>query len=234
MSNGSISVEVSEFLTTVNPRNWDYVEIADPVIWDKFENVRTTYAECTNRIGRQIIKNIYRRDIGEGVIATIMWGYPKGRYPGGRGFNGVFSQVANIVSIVEDAQERKSEITADELCYRLSRIAGIGVSTYSKILYLAEIAVKEGICLIYDQMVMRAISRSRDPELIALSEKLGSCFRKDKDGKDRYWNYPGAIQEATYGQFLTAVGRIALRDGLHPADVEQALFFEAPSGRLAA
>lgn len=232
--NAIMPIESTEVLTAINPRNWEYVDVADQAIMTKFQNVMAIYAENGNRIGRQIIKEIYRCDIGEGVIATIIWGYPKGRYPGGKGFNAVFAQVPEIAFILEEAKTRKGNITADEICYRLSRIAGMGISTYTKMLYLSDTVVEEGVCLIYDQMVMRAISRSQDPELLAIGRRLGPCIRKQKDGKDGYYTYPAAIQEATYGPFLRAVGSIALRDGQHPADVEQALFLEAPSGRLAA
>lgn len=145
----------------------------------------------------------------------------------------MFAQVPEITSILEDAKTRKGDITADEICCRLSRIAGMGISTYTKMLYLSDTIVKEGVCLIYDQMVMRAISRSQDPELLAIGRSLGPCTRKQKDGKDGYHTYPAAIQKATYGPFLRAVGSMALRDGRHPADVEHALFLEAPKGRLA-
>jgi hypothetical protein len=226
-------IESTEVLTAINPRNWEYVNIFNQAIMSKFQNFMTTYAEKGNPIGRQIIKEIYRCDIGEGVIATIIWGYPKGRYPGGKGFNAVFAQVPEITSILEDAKTRKGDITADEICCRQSRIAGMGISTYTKMLYLSDTIVKEGVCLIYDQMVMRAISRSQDPELLEIGRSLGPCIRKQKDGKDGYHTYPAAIQKATYGPFLRAVGSMALRDGRHPADVEQALFLEAPKGRLA-
>ena len=99
-------------------------------------------------------------------------------------------------------------------------------------LYFAEVEAKEGLCLIYDQMVMRAISQSAEPELQDLRRCLGASHLSTKDGTPAYRTYPPALQEKTYGPFLRAVGLIAARKGMHPADVEQEIFLEAPKGRI--
>lgn len=223
--------ESSAFETTINPKNWDYLSFDDPVITDRISNVLATYAEHGNQISRQIIKDIYRRDLGEGVVATIFWGYTKGRYPGGKGFQDVIAHLDDIVAVLRDAKARKGSISTYEVCRRMGQVAGMGVSTYTKMLYLAEIETSDGICLIYDQMIMRAISVSDEPELASIRKKLGDCI-VERNGKRSYRTYTQNVQEDTYGAFIRAARRIAQRDGQHPADVEQRIFFEAPNGRL--
>lgn len=183
MSNAVKSSENSNVLTKVNPNNWNYIAIDDPCNAKRFRNVMLAYEANGNRVGRQFIKDIYKKDLIEGIIATIVWGYPKGRYPGGKGFNEVFKQLNEISKIILDAQALLDKMDAEKICLRFSSIRGIGVSTFSKMLYLSETTVREGICLIYDQMVMRAISRSQDRALISIGAKLGSCIRQ-KNGKD--------------------------------------------------
>ena len=225
--------EKTDIRTPVQPANWDYLRVDDAATRKRIDNVFARYAEHGNLVSRALIKDIYRGDIAEGVIATIVWGYPKGRYPGGRGFNPMLDQIDEIVAILRTGHERSGDIDAAELCYRFSRISGIGISTYSKMLYFAEVEAKEGLCLIYDQMVMRAISVSPEPELAPLQARLGSSYLSSKGSAPSYRTYPPALQEATYGLFLDAAGRMATRKGMHPADVEQELFLEAPKGSIA-
>ena len=225
--------EKTDIRTPIQPANWDYLRVNDSETREKIDSVFTRYAENDNLVGRGLIKDIYRSDLAEGIVATIVWGYPKGRYPGGRGFNPVLDQIDEIVAILSIGRERSGSIDAAELCYRFNRISGIGISTYSKMLYFAEVEAKEGLCLIYDQMVMRAISVSPEPELAPLQARLGSNYLSSKGSAPSYRTYPPALQEATYGLFLEAAGRMATRKGMHPADVEQELFLDAPRGRIA-
>ena len=226
-------LEKTDIRTPVQPANWDYLRVDDAETRKKIDNVFARYAENDNLVGRALIKDIYRGDLAEGVIATIIWGYPKGRYPGGRGFNPVLDQIDDIIAILEVGRSRSGSIDAAELCYRFNRITGIGISTYSKMLYLAEVEAQEGVCLIYDQMVMRAISVSTESEMADLQARLGPNYLSSKGGAPAYRTYPPALQEATYGHFLKAVGLMAERKGMHPADVEQELFLDAPRGRIA-
>lgn len=225
--------EKTDIRTPIQPANWDYLRVNDSETRKKIDRVFTRYAENDNLVGRGLIKDIYREDIAEGVIATIVWGYPKGRYPGGRGFNPVLDQIDQIVGILTIGQDRTGNIDAAELCYRFNRISGIGISTYSKMLYFAEVEATEGSCLIYDQMIMRAISVSTEPELVPLQARLGSGYLSSKGATPAYRTYPPMLQEATYGLFLDAAGKMARRKGMHPADVEQELFLHAPRGRIA-
>ena len=225
--------EKTDIRTPIQPANWNYLRTENPAIRKKIDNVFERYTENDNLVGRALIKDITSKDLAEGVIATIVWGYPKGRYPGGRGFNPMLDQIDEIIEILMIGRERSGSIDATELCYRFSRVSGIGISTYSKMLYFAEVETKEGLCLIYDQMIMRAISVSMEPELEPLQVRLGSNYLSSKGGAPAYRTYPPLLQEATYGLFLDAAGRMARRKGMHPADVEQELFLDAPRGRIA-
>jgi hypothetical protein len=138
-----------------------------------------------------------------------------------------------ITAIIEKGLDKPGEVEADYLCYLFTRIAGVGCSTYSKLLYFSEVEALEGKCLIYDQMVMRSISESQEPAFQSIREQLGSPIRTDGQGKKSYRVYTPAVQERTYSEFIRAAGIVAAREGCHPELIEQRLFLNAPNGRIA-
>jgi hypothetical protein len=182
-------------------------------------------ADSEGQLRRGHVKEAFRLRPAYGVVATVMWGYPKGRLPGGKSFVPVF---ANCSVLADEIVKLKSGVpTAIDACKALGIIIGMGPSTYTKIAHFAGINCREGGCLVYDQMVMRAISIASEPELQQLAGELGTC--RQADGK--YRSYPRSVQEQTYGRFISAANRLARRLQTTPSHIELELFFRAPRGR---
>ena len=183
------------------------------------------HADAEGQLRRGHVKEAFRRSLAYGVVSAVMWGYPKGRLPGGKSFIPVF---ANCGVLADKIMKLKSgSPSAIDVCNSLGTIIGMGPSTYTKIAHFAGIACCEGGCLIFDQMVMRAISLAPEPEFQELARELGTYQRAD--GKHKA--YPRSVQERTYGQFILAAHRLAERLQTTPSHIELELFFRAPRGR---
>lgn len=182
-------------------------------------------ADAEGQLRRGHVKEAFRHSLAYGVVSAVMWGYPKGRLPGGKSFIPVF---ANCEALAETLVKLKSgSPSAIEVCNALGTIKGMGPSTYTKIAHFAGIECSEGGCLIFDQMVMRAISIAPEPEFQKLARELGTHQRAD--GKHKA--YPRSVQERTYGQFILAAHKLAERLETTPSHIELELFFRAPRGK---
>lgn len=176
-------------------------------------------------VTRGYVRQAFSKSFAKGVIASVIWGYPKGRFPGGRSFSGIFAKAEGLEGKLEKLKSGKP-LSAEAICSEFDGFQGLGPSTYTKMLYFADIAAIEGGCLIYDQMVMRAISESGEPQWAAIKTRLGSC--RNPSGKFR--TYPRALQVETYGGFLQATHSFATSERNAEA-IELELFMTAPRGR---
>ncbi len=162
----------------------------------------------------------------QGVVASIMWGYPKGKFPGGREFEPIFSHLPQIAAAVVELK-KTSGLTADRACKTIKCVSGMGPSTYTKILHFAGVHCCEGACLIYDQMVMRSISQSTDPLWAGVASALGVRHPGSRAP------FPLEKHISTYGAYLAAAQAVAAAQGVTPEQVELDMFNLAPRGRLA-
>ena len=182
-------------------------------------------ADAEGQLRRGHVKEAFRRSPAYGVVSAVMWGYPKGRLPGGKSFIPVFANCGVLANKI--VKLKSGSPSAIDVCNSLGTIIGMGPSTYTKIAHFAGIECCEGGCLIFDQMVMRAISLAPEPEFQELARELGTCQRAD--GKHKA--YPRSVQERTYGPFILAAQRLADRLQTTPSHIELELFFRAPRGR---
>lgn len=176
-------------------------------------------------ITRGYVSQAFSQSFAKGVIASVIWGYPKGRFPGGRSFAGIFAKAEGLAGKLEKLKSGKP-LSAEAICSEFDGFQGLGPSTYTKMLYFADIAAIEGSCLIYDQMVMRSIAESGEPHWAAIKTRLGSC--RHPNGK--FKTYPRALQVETYGGFLSVTHSLATRERNAEA-IELELFMSAPRGR---
>src|SRR6476660_4305976 len=161
------------------------------------------HADAEGQLRRGHVQEAFRRSLAYGVVSAVMWGYPKGRLPGGKSFIPVF---ANCGVLADKTMKLKSgSPSAIDVCNSLGTIMGMGPSTYTKIAHFAGIECCESGCLIFDQMVMRAISLAPEPEFQELARELGTYQRAD----GKYKAYPRSVQERTYGQFILAAHGLA-------------------------
>jgi hypothetical protein len=161
-----------------------------------------------------------------GILATLKWGFPRGAQRQAHGaFNRVIWAAGAFAEKLAEAR-RNPGLAASEIIRGLNE-PGIGASTTSKIAYFAGLRSSEGPCLIYDQMVRRAIRRLDDPEYSHLRAKL----------RRRNGDLTPSAQAETYGAYVTATHRAAKRLNVSSAQLELFLFrlgraytFSEPAG----
>jgi len=201
------------------PRNWEkYFD--DPALSSDVRDYISSVcaigrSDAEGQLRRGHVREAFRHSPVYGVVSAVMWGYPKGRLPGGKSFLPVFANCSVIATKI--LKLKSSSPSAMDVCNSLGTIKGMGPSTYTKIAHFAGIECSEGHCVVFDQMVMRAISVAPEREFQDLARELGTCQHAD----GRYKAYPRAVQERTYGRFLLAV----------PSHIELELFLRAQRGR---
>lgn len=210
----------------VNPKNWEnYANFPGSAC--SFEVYKLVNELCTNHrasISRKLVMDACNESPLRGLLLAFIWGYPKGRFPGGKSFLPLFDRAIKIVEVLRFLKANPGLPTV-EIAEMFKELKGLGPSTYTKILYFFGIRAREGKCLIYDQMVMRSIAESSEPMWSNLRETIGP-FRLPA-GKFKLFSR--AVQEKTYGNYISIAHQIA--NGKKTADaVEFDLFLNAPRG----
>jgi hypothetical protein len=103
-------------------------------------------------------------NLAEFVMATIIWGYPRGMR--GHHFRNVASHLEKLCRVLSDA---RSPISDWILHYRdVREIPGIGLSTYSKFLHFMSANVEGQKALILDQRIIEVVQQNLFEELASL------------------------------------------------------------------
>lgn len=153
-------------------------------------------------ISRSDLRNLASAaDLVPFVMTTIIWGYPRG----GRGNN-----IQMAISRIDDLAACLSGARAkgiDDWCMhsRASRIAGVGLSTYTKFLHFLDVTVAGVPALILDRRVGIVLNRRLFTELAAL-------------GDVRWGNF------VDYPRYLHEMRTVAAKLKVTPASLELFLF----------
>ncbi len=142
-----------------------------PVRQQCFTTKRTTWLNAENQFDwlNQLNNNLFgdketltisRQDILDTnnlrskVIKTIYWGYPRGMR--GNHFMGILNGMNQLVSSLNNLLQKGNidEYDFNEFRETVNQIEGLGLSTYSKILYFADISIEGHPCLILDKRLM--------------------------------------------------------------------------------
>lgn len=103
--------------------------------------------------------------LGEFVMATIMWGYPRGMR--GHNFKNVTSHLDALCKLLSDA--RSCPISDWISRYENVRpIHGIGLSTYTKLLHFLSAKIEGHEALILDQRIIEVAQQSLFEELASI------------------------------------------------------------------
>lgn len=133
--------------------------------WEKFIQQDTSLSEIFSRIFCEEQKKEISRDelfqlakkpdLKEFIIATILWGYPAGM----RGNN--FSEIIKNLNALEKClvEAKKSINDWDKHYENVRAIEGIGLSTYSKLLYFCEAKVNNIPCAILDRRIINSVKK---------------------------------------------------------------------------
>ena len=106
-------------------------------------------------------------DIDKKFIKVLMWGYPDGKiYKGNTAYMpNILKNKRVIIPIITALKDKN--FTADDFIGKtkeLSKIKGIGTSTFSKLMYFFKVSIDGKQCLIYDGKVERALERYTETE----------------------------------------------------------------------
>ena len=103
-------------------------------------------------------------DIGIKLIKILMWGYPTG----GRGNNleSILKKAEELIGILSSVNGKNlTESQASELLAKFKEIRGLGISTWSKILYFFNVSVDSKKCQIYDMKIVDSLNKKQFSEL---------------------------------------------------------------------
>lgn len=157
-----------------------------PVRHQCFKTKRTTWKKAENQVdwlkklndkffGNNSTLTISRQDIfetidlREKIVKTIYWGYPGGM----RGNH--FVKILTEIDLIENEFkalkqiERPTKEDFEKMANRFKDISGLGLSTYSKLLYFLQISFHGNPCLILDQRLIDVFARNTYSEFQQLS-----------------------------------------------------------------
>lgn len=212
-------IDVAEFGSRHNPANWEkHVEFVSRN-GGSGELVREVLDHCAEvsarKLTRQHVFNIGALDPAKGVIAAIVWGFPKGGRPGGqyKAFASVFCQAQRFADEI-DKIKRDGDTSAFEALNRLNNLQpGIGFATTSKLAYFARLEFQGMQALIYDANVINAIKDNVLPGEFPSTRKIL--------GSNKAF-YHRAMP--SYATFIEEANALAIRIGADPDQIEAKLF----------
>lgn len=181
--------------------------------WQNFENQTPWLMAINERLFEENISvNISRNDIfntenvREKIIKTIYWGYPRGMR--GNNFRNIVNQIDIIQAAVIGALENHNRTAQDffQLTNVFGQIQGIGLSTYSKLLYFFDIRFNNLPSLILDQRLIDVFNRN----IFENFQNLNNI------------NYANA--ETHYMNYLNTLNAISENMGCQEENIEQFLF----------
>lgn len=104
-------------------------------------------------------------DLGYFIIATILWGYPRGMR--GNHFTNILSQFQEVKNALLEAQAGIDNWLNHFEKIRV--IEGLGLSTYTKFLYFMGVKVENHPALILDRRIIDTLQREIFIELVPIS-----------------------------------------------------------------
>lgn len=174
-------------------------------------------------ISRYMIFRDFEASIARGVVSALMWGFPRGRFPGG--IWRPFAEAFRSNELCDEIRQLQDEpgLDATVIIQRLNGVIhGFSTATTSKLAYFARLQSHQGQCLILDSRVIAAIRRIdtvRYPEFREVKQILG--------GGENLGRTPSSARVvAAYGPYLEAVRDYAARRGKETREdqIEFALF----------
>lgn len=194
-----------------------------PVRQQSFTTKRTTWKPAEEKIdwlgtlndklfNNQETLNISRQDVfnttslRETILKTFYWGYTSGMR--GNHFVEILKEIPLLEKTLELLKSEQNLTNEDfiALINRMQEIPGIGLSTYSKLLYFLNIKFDGNPCLILDQRLIDVFNSKFYDEYIPLG--------KIKDHK----------REEAYLPYLSLTNKISINLETKGENLEQFLF----------
>jgi Putative 8-oxoguanine DNA glycosylase OGG-like protein len=215
--------DVLEFGSKHNPDVWSKHRafIEDPSPFDK---VLSFCSEHRSKFKRKHVFDIARADRERGIIASVVWGFPRGGRPGGqyKSFAQVFAETNRFADHIESIGSGNTG-AAEGLQGLNSLLDGVGFATTSKLAYFADVQFLEGPALIFDANVIKAITSN--------DGVWSDAFRNTREMLGVGSWYHRAAK--SYGVYVAEARDLAKRSSeklgvpVEPHQIETALFLHA-------
>lgn len=184
----------------------EQASIIKKIVWNKEsydENIMKSI------FGDNEIVELSRKDvcsepnIKKKIIMVLMWGYPNG----GRGnnINNVMKQLEQLCDLLRSVNGKNlTKEQAGKLLLELENIRGLGISTWSKLLYFFNVSIDTNRCQIFDQKIVDSLNKKQ-------FQQLGN--EEWKQDINHYY------------QYIELVKRIADKMKVLPEQIELFLFY---------
>lgn len=203
---------VRNIVSPTKRTTWKTAE--DKFKWLKELNDDLFKSEGQLFISRQDIFN-NNGNIRKLIILTIYWGYTQGMR--GNNFANILEKIEELEMALIKLKNNSNANTDDYLEFRssLKNVKGIAMSTYSKLLYFAEVKINGHECLILDQRLLDAFSNESFSQF--------QDFRGLQYGDKAELKYPYVIEK---------LNNISKEHGFKPENLETFLFTFGKSLRI--
>jgi hypothetical protein len=130
-------------------------------IWEKAESELAWLKELNNSLfGAHKSLTVSRDDVfnapslRELIVKTIYWGYARGMR--GNNFVNILNKIEQIETVLTDLKSKDAPNSEDfnHLVLSFKSVKGLGLSTYSKLLYFSGLTFNNQGCLILDQRLI--------------------------------------------------------------------------------
>lgn len=187
---------------TTKRTTWNKAEIE--IDWFKKLNDNLFGNNETLTISRQDV--FETQDIREKIIKTVYWGYPYGMR--GNHFINILERINKIESALLKLKQTNQPTTSDfnELTATFKDVRGLGLSTYSKLLYFFNLKFNNNPCIILDQRLIDVFSNNKYSDFQQLNNT----------------NYDNA--EKKYLDFIQITKQLAIKIGTKSENIELFLF----------
>ncbi|WP_354361848.1 hypothetical protein [Pedobacter sp. UYP30] len=164
---------------------WNKAE--SQIEWLKKLNEGIFHNKPTLTISRQDI--FETKDLIEKIVKTIYWGYPYGMR--GNHFVDILKHIDLIESAFKKLKQTDRPTTEDfnNLTITLKSVKGLGLSTYSKLLYFFKLTFNDNPCLILDQRLIDVFANKTYFEFQQLSKV---CY---ENAEKNYLNFLQITQQ---------------------------------------
>ena len=157
-----------------------WIKAESEITWLKYLNDKLFSNNKTLTISRQdIFETKEPKDI---VIKTIYWGYPAGMR--GNHFINILKHIDTIENALLTLRQKSKPTTTDfnNLITTFKNVVGLGLSTYSKLLYFFKISFNDNPCLILDQRLIDVFANKTYSEFRQLSNtRYDNAERRYRD-----------------------------------------------------
>jgi hypothetical protein len=145
----NLPVNQQSFIT--KHQNWKNAE--QPIIWLKDLNDQIFNDQTSISISREELLN-HTGSITEGIVKIIYWGYPNGMR--GNNFVNILKKLPVLEIAFERLMKNGSPISSDykDALLAFDDVPGLGMSTFSKILYFLNIHFNDYPSLILDKRII--------------------------------------------------------------------------------